>query len=201
MAFPALDHFDYEDIKSDFLDLAQSSVFIVDCTSAVRGKSFYSLSGIDDQKKLRLLCSDASIPGSGSATHEATGDFHGVTEKMVYRRIFDDTLDLTFYVDSKYKVPEFLESWHGFCLGENNVDQSRRSMTAPNAIYRMNYPEEYKADIFLTKFNKNTKDRSAMRYRFLNAFPQSIASIPISYNQSEILKVTASFSYMRYIKE
>ena len=200
MAFPALEHFDYEDIKSDFLDLAQSSVFIVDCTSAVRGKSFYSLDGIDDQKKLRLLCSEASIPGSGSATHEATGDFAGVTEKMVYRRIFDDTLDLTFYVDSKYKVPEFLESWHAFCLGENG-DQTRLSMTSPSAFYRMNYPEEYKADIFLTKFNKNTKDTSAMRYRFLNAFPQSIASIPISYQQSEILKVTASFSYMRYIKE
>ena len=70
-------------------------------------------------RKTRLLCCEASIPGSGSATHEATGDFAGVTEKMVYRRIFDDTLDLTFYVDKKYIIPEFLESWHAFCMGEN----------------------------------------------------------------------------------
>ena len=201
MAFPALEHFDYEDIKSDFLDLAQSSVFLVDCTTAVSNKSFYSLTGPDDQKKLRLLCSEASIPGSGSATHEVTGDFAGVTEKMVYRRIFDDTLDLTFYVDSKYKVPEFLESWHAFCMGENLPGQSRGDMLATNAFYRMNYPKDYKGNIYLTKFNKTTKDKSAMRYTFLLAFPQSISSIPISYQQSEILKVTASFSYMRYIKE
>ena len=75
-------------------------------------------------------------------------------------------------------------------------------MLAPNAFYRMNYPEEYKGNIFLTKFNKNIKiDQPKMSYTFLNAFPQSIASIPISYQQSEILKVTASFSYMRYIKD
>ena len=76
-------------------------------------------------------------------------------------------------------------------------------MLAPNAFYRMNYPSEYKGNILLTKFEKDDKPlfQPKMSYTFLNAFPQSIASIPISYQQSEILKVTASFSYMRYIKE
>ena len=203
MATLSPQNFSYDEIKDDFLTLAQTSVFLVDCTSAVSNRPFFASSGMTgNQQKARLLCCEASIPGSGSATHEATGDFAGVTEKMVYRRIFDDTLDLTFYVDNNYVIPEFLESWHAYCMGENLPGQSRREMLAPNAFYRMNYPSEYKGDILLTKFEKDEKRMSAkMQYTFIGAFPQSIASIPISYQQSEILKVTASFSYMRYIKE
>jgi hypothetical protein len=203
MATLTPENFSYDDVKDDFLTLAQTSVFLVDCTSAVSGKPFFASSGMfGNQRKAKLLCCEASIPGSGSATHEATGDFAGVTEKMVYRRIFDDTLDLTFYVDNNYIIPEFLESWHAYCLGETLPGQARADMLAPNAFYRMNYPSEYKGNILLTKFEKDEdRMRVKMSYTFLNAFPQSIASIPISYQQSEILKVTASFSYMRYIKE
>lgn len=196
--------YSYDDIKDDFLTLAQTSVYLVDCTSAVSDKDFYISSGMNgNDLKARLLCSEASIPGSGSATHEATGDFAGVTEKMVYRRIFDDTLDLTFYVDKTYIIPEFLESWHSFCMGENLPGQSRTDMLKPDAFYRMNYPSEYKGNIKLIKFEKDgdPKIQPKMQYTFIGAFPQSIASIPISYQQSEILKVTASFSYTRYIKE
>ncbi len=197
------ENFSYDDIKDDFLTLAQTSVYMVDCTTAVNNKPFFASSGMSgNQQKAKLLCCEASIPGSGSATHEATGDFAGVTEKMVYRRIFDDTLDLTFYVDNDYIIPEFLESWHAYCLGENLPGQGRSDMLAPNAFYRMNYPSEYKGSIQLVKFEKDKERMAAkMNYTFIGAFPQSIASIPISYQQSEILKVTASFSYIRYIKE
>jgi|TARA_B100001094_G_scaffold332875_1_gene407031 hypothetical protein len=205
MPSPTPEHFDIASIKDDFLHLAQTSVYMVDCTSAVSTKPFYRPSGMDsnEQRKCILLCSEATIPGSGSATHESTGDFAGVTEKMVYRRIFDESLDLTFYVDAKYVIPEFLESWHSYCLGEDQFGEfDRNSRLTDGAYYRMNYPSEYKGDIFLTKFEKDDKtNQPKMSYRFKDAFPQSIASIPISYNASEILKITASFSYTRYIKE
>lgn len=226
---PEPQHFEYFSMRSDFLWLAQTSVYLVDCTSAVNNLPFYRPSGMNrsEQDKFQLLCCEASIPGSGSATHESTGDFAGVTEKMVYRRIFDDTLDLTFYVDAKYQVPEFLESWHAYCLGEDPVGEfDRRSRVLDNSYYRMNYPDDYKRDIFLTKFDKNINAKPGsglpaeqipggsnpifglpdqtqpkMNYTFLRAFPSSIASIPISYNASDILKITVSFTYTRYIKE
>ena len=205
MAGPSPQHFDYFSIKDDFLFLAQTSVYMVDCTSAVTSMPFYFPSGMNptEQRKCILLCCEASIPGSGSATHEATGDFAGVTEKMVYRRIFDDSLDLTFYVDANYQIPEFLESWHAYCLGETQSGTfSRRGMLQRDGYYRMNYPDDYKGNIFLTKFDKEDKSgQPKMSYTFLDAFPQSVASIPITYNSSEILKTTVSFSYTRYIKE
>ena len=39
-----------------------------------------------------------------------------------------------------------------------------------------------------------------MSYQFIGAFPISIAATPVSYDQSDILKCTVSFSYMRYLR-
>ena len=38
-----------------------------------------------------------------------------------------------------------------------------------------------------------------MRYQFINAFPKSMSSVPVSYGPADILKVTVSFNYDRYI--
>ena len=42
----------------------------------------------------------ASLPGSNLATIDVNNDRTGVTEKHVHRRVFDDRIDLTFYVDA-----------------------------------------------------------------------------------------------------
>ena len=206
MGAPKPQHFKFSDIKHRLLHPAQTSVYLVDISSGLTPPlrtfiSQYRNVTSEDQLNMRLLCCDASIPGSGMATHEVTGDFHGVTEKMVYRRIYDDTIDLTFYVDYQYKVPDFLEAWFNYCVGEGSTF-SRAQYKLDNAYYRMNYPDDYKCDIFLTKFEKTEAiSQPAIFYTFLKAFPTNIASIPISYNSSELLKVTVSFSYTRYIRE
>ena len=38
-----------------------------------------------------------------------------------------------------------------------------------------------------------------IEYEFLNAFPISLNSMPISYDTSQLLKCTVSFAYTRYI--
>ena len=53
-----------------------------------------------NQGKLHLMCSDAVLPGSQLATTEMNNDFTGVTERHAYRRIYDETIDLSFYVDA-----------------------------------------------------------------------------------------------------
>ncbi len=61
--------------------------------------------GIGKQDKIELMCSEASLPGSNLATFEINNDRTGVTEKHVHRRIFDDRIDLTFYVDAGLYQP------------------------------------------------------------------------------------------------
>ena len=73
--------------------------------------------------KLQLMCSEASLPGSQLATTEMTNDFTGVTERHAYRRMFDDRLDLSFYVDAEDYVPiRFFEAWIYYIVRENSKD-------------------------------------------------------------------------------
>ena len=54
-----------------------------------------------------------------------------------------------------------------------------------------------------TYFNKFERDYNNngkfLQYRFLKAYPISITSMPISYDASQLLKCTVSFTYTRYI--
>ena len=51
-------------------------------------------------------------PGSSLATANLDNDFTGVSEKYAHRRVFDETIDLTFYCDAKEYLPiRFFESW------------------------------------------------------------------------------------------
>lgn len=201
-------HYNVSYLKSRFLHLAQTSVYHVKFRTTPELQSFLSSDGRDvyplDVENLSLLCSEASLPGSTLATHEVTGDYAGVTEKMVYRRIYDDSLDLTFYVDSDYKVIEFFDGWMNYSTGQGAVRATGRdneSYRDNTQSYRMIYPKLYRGGIYITKFEKDPKrSYRTMDYEFIDAFPISIVSSPISYNTSEILKFTVSFSYTRYVR-
>ena len=66
----------------------------------------------------------------------------------------------------------------------------------------------YKGQLEITKFEKNleAKRGSADRirraipltYSFINAYPLSISSMPVSYDASSLLKCNVSFTYSRY---
>ena len=63
---------------------------------------------------------------------------------------------------------------------------------------RMRYPDSYKvSSMYISKFEKNL-DR-ALTYQFINAFTKSITPIPLTYGGADILKVSVSFNYDRYV--
>jgi hypothetical protein len=78
-----------------------------------------------------------------------------------------------------------------FIVGEDNIStQATREYS-----YRVNFPEDYKTDnLYITKFEKDYLGRY-LQYQFINAFPISVNSIPVSYEASELLKCTVSFTY------
>ena len=53
--------------------------------------------------------------------------------------------------------------------------------------------------MYITKFEKDY--RRQINYQFMNAFPKSISPIPVSYGPAELLKVTVTFNYDRYIMD
>ena len=164
------------------------------------------------QDKLHLMCSDAVLPGSSLATTELNNDFTGVTERHAYRRIYDETIDLSFYVDAENYLPiRFFEEW---ISGIVNEDQEEA--LAKNYFYRVKFPDDYIADqgLKVIKFEKDiqtkrniaghfislpNKKAATLEYQFVRSFPRSITSMPVTYDASSLLKCSVQMTYTRYV--
>ena len=160
------------------------------------------LLGTDGQENLNISCSEASLPGSSIATFEVKNDYAGVTERYAHRRMYDDRIDFTFYVDSsKYLPIRFFESWMRFVTGETGTrtDGETRELTNPGYHYRMNFPESYRCErgLKIVKFERDYQ--SSLEYEFIGAYPISVSSMPVSYDSSNLLKCSVSMTYLRYV--
>ena len=148
-----------------------------------------------------LLCSAASIPGSALATSDIFGNFTGVQEKFAHSRIFSE-ISLEFYVDKDYKMIKFFEHWMDYI---SSGSEKRRitsfSKASPGYFYRMRYPKGnsgYKCDkTKIVKFNVDYQKE--IEYTFIGMFPINLASTPVQYGNSDVLKVNCTFNYERYI--
>ena len=207
------------ELKSRITNLAQTSVYQLKIQPPAGLFSLLKEVGRDLDynragENLELLCDSAVLPGSSFATHEPTNDYAGVTEKMAYRRMYDGTLDLSFMVDRNYNVIEMLDGWLDFISGVG-ITGSRQSYKSRHVNYRMTYPEQYRTELYLTKFEKDVSypddfgdviegvldPPKQLLYTFVGAFPSSVTSTPVSYGPSDVLRVNVSFSYMRYVRE
>lgn len=195
---PTPRYYQIDDIRSRFQTVATSNTY----------QAFFELNGpvmnaavsrgLDYRfltEDLGLYVSDAVIPGSSFADVEVSGDRQGITERFPHTRIFDD-VTFTFYVDRSYNVMKFFEVWTEF------INPLKRASTGSNAnVMRMRYPTFYKCRMSIYKFNKDsfTNPRGgAIAYTFINAWPYSIASTPVSYNGSTLLQLNVTFRYDRY---
>jgi hypothetical protein len=162
------------------------------------------------QETINLLCCDASLPGSTLYTHDVNNVFPGVNEKFAYARAYDDRASFDFYVDNQYYSLRVFEAWLRICVDDQYAERGYRPGLMENNYYmRVKFPSEYRASIVIDKFEKDTGSQVAkspqgpkyLRYYFKDAFPVEINSIPISYGQAELLKITVSFTYTRFMLE
>ena len=218
---PAPKNYNASDIKSRLLRPALTShyqvsisfsKFNIQSLSSIFDGTLYDFmkelkSNLPESSELLLIsCSEASLPGSSLTTQELNDDYTGITQRHAYRRLYDDRIDFTFYVNQTYDQIRFFERWIQFISGE------QLSTNQENHFVRFKFPETYKTTIFVDKFERNAQRRPGktestngshtgekLTYEFINAFPISINSMPISYESSQLLKCTVSFSYDRYI--
>lgn len=156
--------------------------------------------GNGNKELISLSCSEAALPGSSFMTNEITDDYTGVTERHAYRRAYDDRTDFTFYVDhgrpdGNYNVLWFFEKWMQYIANEDDAF----GLEDREFYYRVRFPKNYQTDgLFINKFERDLKGQF-LQYKFMQAYPISINSIPVSYESSQLLKVTVSFTYTRYL--
>jgi len=213
-----------KEIKSKLLSPALTSLYYVQIPLPSTGPlnlEYFNKKGIPiEQDRLNLMCCETVLPGSRLATLELNNDRTGVTEKHAHRKIFDDRIDLTFYVNAENYMPiRFFETWINYITRQST---EKIEDTVPTALdkdyfYRFEYPDTYMSDsgMRITKFEKSTfgttkntfrgflatdpTNAGQLTYTFMRVFPLSIASMPVSYDQSNLLKCTVSMSYIRYV--
>jgi len=188
-------------IKSALLRPALTSNFEVEIAIPADLQSFVGT----EQDNLNISCSEASLPGSSIATMENLNDHTGVTERLAHRKMYDDRIDFTFYVDAnKYFPIRFFEKWMRYVTDEDNEADTDRGTgvdkTSPSYHYRMRYPDGtggYRVDgVKIIKFERDLKQ--SLTYTFVRAYPIAVNSMPVSYDSSSLLKCTVSMSYIRY---
>ena len=164
------------------------------------------------QERINLSCTDATLPGSSFATHDVTSDFMGVTEKMAYRRMYDDTMSVSMIVDSEYKTLHFFEGWMDYIAGKEITDRgSNDNYKNFRNGFRMNYPDSdpgelgkgYRSKnlIELYKFERDVTTKQSIKYTLIQGFPISMNPMDISYGATDLLKLTVNFSFVRYVTE
>lgn len=207
------------DLKSRILHNAQTSVYMVkmqpptpvsEYLREYRNFNYNGPQGIE----LDLACMDASLPGSSLSTHEMSNDYHGVTERNAYRRMYDQTTDFTFMVNRDYDVMQFFDGWMDFITQQFDSESYLRG----DNFYRMSYPDQYKSNTYISKFEKDEHENALftaddvryqippeketyLQYTFVDSFPTNIIQQPVSYGPSELLKYTVSMTYLRYVRE
>lgn len=150
-----------------------------------------------------LLCYSAVLPTTTLGSFTIDGNFMGVQEKFANARIYSE-ITLDFYVDSNYQMLKFLECWMEFIASGSFNNQGLSGENDPinqnidGYFVRMQYPAYYKANaVKIVKFDRDYQRE--IEYNFRGLFPLNMSSIPVSYVSSDILKVSASFQYDRYI--
>ena len=152
------------------------------------------------QRDAGFLCYEASLPGTSLATAEVKDNFMGVSQEFAHTRLYTD-FDFSFYVDDNYNAIRFFEGWIDFISsGSETLAPIGDGANPLNSNYyrRMRYPDTYKCQTMtITKFEKNFD--KTIKYTFVNAFPKTVSAIPVTYGAADILRVTVSFNYDRYL--
>ena len=147
------------EIKAALLHPATTSHFEVQISLPTKiDPKFFSNNGINisniNLAKLNLLCSEASLPGSNLATLDLNNDYTGVTERYAYRRVYDDRIDLTFYVDAENYLPiRIFEIWMKYIAQESitspqdkDKNKLKPSSKDKTYYYGFTYPDDYIAE-------------------------------------------------------
>jgi hypothetical protein len=150
---------------------------------------------------ITTLCNEAQLPGVSSLTGQTNGLYLGEGQvNYSYGKLFTD-ISLGWHCD-KYMVPlKFLQAWHDSQFTENMVRIGQgEAVTRSSFKNRVRYPKSYQANIIIKKDEiDQTGEFKSIVYTLLDAFPYSIDATPLSFGTSQLLNVSASFYYSKYV--
>lgn len=151
-----------------------------------------------------FLAYEASLPGTSFDTTTVFGDRQGVTETFANKRTFSP-VDISFYIQSNYQTLNYFDNWF------NIISPLNGGQLQPTSYYKFSYPSTYKKNINIIKYERDLRpsseklkeggginDPKSITYTLINAYPTNISAVPVSFDQSSVLRVSITFNYDRY---
>lgn len=132
---------------------------------------------------LSLQCDTAELPGVSLITADAK--IYGPTFKVPYQKQFNETT-LSFIATNDFYERKLFDKWIEAIM--------------PNDTNNLRFPKSensrYLTDITIIQFDEFIKQIYAIK--LIDAFPTSVASMPLSWGDDGIHRVSVNFAYQRY---
>lgn len=143
--------------------------------------------------KLNLFCNKAELPSKDvNATDHMT---YGPRRQMPYAYSYNGNMELSFYLDKSLTQKTFFEAWQQQIFNEDT--------------HNMNFYDSYISTIDIYQLSgrnvgdKNSyKDEITYACRLYEAYPQTIGSMALDYNNNDsisTLPVTMTYKYWKNI--
>ena len=148
------------------LDSASSGVYQSEKVANDLSRWLTSCGLLDNGQKevYELLCNEAMLPGVSMSVVEETGSRQGIRERFATQRQYTN-ISLSFFVSQDYKTLKLFQEWINFMnplyVTQEGIKHNQGYPGGyPNnderfAFHRFRYPNDYKRDISITKFEKN----------------------------------------------
>lgn len=128
-------------------------------------------------QKIMLFCEQAALPGISFSTAQVRS--FGEFKEVPYEKLYEP-ISLTFYVDADLTIKRLFDKWV-------NLIQDTTSRT-------YQWPTTYltdSIDIFVYDLANNQRYKCTLH----QAYPKSVASIQLDYNNKDVMRLQVQFSY------
>ena len=174
---------------------------------------------------LAFTCDEAQLPNTQAATGTIKGRYLGEGQvNYPHTRVFTE-MQLGFQCDARMTPLLFLNQWFGKVFPEYGTENdtgegviykpdgfdrspgstpvdARRVKRDDNRTVRLNYPDTYCGNIYVTKTELGPKRdgglRTSVTYVMERAWPFAIDAVPLQYGSAALTKVTAQFYYSKH---
>jgi hypothetical protein len=175
----------------------------------------YITSTNSDDYIFKYFCDEAQLPNVGTMTGQLTGRYTGMgTVAYAHTPVYTE-FQMGWMCDANMTPLKFLTSWHNVVIGQGSASaplsgKNLENMSAPsssnensanNRAINIAYPDNYCCEVKITKVEMGQTEESrrpSITYVMERAFPISIDAVPLSYGNSQLTRVTATFQYSRH---
>ena len=137
---------------------------------------------INDPRDISILCQSVTLPGRNISTFDhqdvRTLNKHPYT-------VIDDDVTMTFLLTNDYYMRQMFDNWMSGIFDNEN--------------YRVGYKKDFSVDVVIQQLNQ--KNIPVYGVRLEKAFPVTMDSIELSQESTDVVKMSVTFAYDKYVPE